>query len=457
MGKLEIYKDGLMLNGKKFYLASGNFHYFRTFKSGWKSRLQKMKDFGLTAVQTYVPWNLHEPEPGEFNFEGNLDLAAFLKTCAEVGLYVMFRPSVYMCSEWDLGGLPYWLLKEEDMCIRTSDVKFLEYLNRYYDRLAKEFVPYLSTNGGPIIAVAVENEYGSFGDDREYVKTVGDKLKAIGVDVPLFTANGWEPTKLKNGSRKEYWNGLDLHELTPEAKASIDECQPDKPVYVAEFWGGRSQQWGGFFKRQTPEETAQKYKKILETGSFVNFYMFCGGTTFGFQNGALVGRYGADTPGAPNRYISFCTSYDVDALVSEEGRATRKYELCSRVLKEFLENNGYEEFAKNIKTPDNTFVSQKIENVMLTQSADLLDNIDNISVVTRKSGKPLTFESVNQAYGFMMYTTYVNNKVSNEKYMLRLEGLHDRALIYGNGEYLGCYMRDRDMPPIIFDVPDGEI
>lgn len=451
--KLIIEKNGLTLNDKPFYLASGDFHYFRCQRGGWKRRLQLMKDFGLTAIQTYVPWNLHEPEKGEFHFEDNLDVAAFLELCSEVGIYVMFRPGVYMCSEWDFGGMPYWLRKERDMCVRTNDPKFMVHLDAYYKRLSKEFVPYLSTNGGPIIAVAVENEYGSFADDREYTKAVGDMLKGYGVDVPLFTANGWEPMKLKNGSHREYWNGLDLHALTPQAKASIDAYQPDKPIYVGEFWGGRSQQWGGYFARQTPEEVAQKYKNLLETGSYVNFYMFCGGTTHGFQNGALVGKYGADKPDAPNRYIPFCTSYDVDAPVSEEGRATEKYKLCSRVLKNYLLENGFEEFAGNIKEAEDTYKAQKISDVKLTQSADLLDNVENISTNIRKSGKPITMEDMDQAYGFILYSTFVNY-TDSQKRMLNIQGLHDRAIVFANGKYIGTCMRDRQSDPIVFDVPE---
>ncbi len=451
--RLVIKKDGLELNGKPFYLASGDFHYFRTLKDGWRRRLQLMKDFGLTALQTYVPWDLHEPEEGEFHFDGNLNVSEFLELCKEMGMYLMFRPSVYMCSEWDFGGMPYWLLKERDMCVRTADPKFIAHLRAYYYRLAKEFIPYLSTNGGPIIAVAVENEYGSFADDREYTRAVGDLLKEVGVDVPLFTANGWEPMKLKNGSQKDYWNGLDLHALTPVAKDSIEAYQPDKPIYVGEFWGGRSQQWGGHFKRQTPEEVAEKYKNLLETGSYVNFYMICGGTTFGFQNGDLVGKYGADIPGAPNRYIPFCTSYDVDAPVSEEGRATRKYEMCSAVLKEYLLNNGFEEFTKNIKDPEKEYKSQRIESIKMTESADLLRNVENIAAAIQKSGKPITMEDMAQAYGFVFYSTYIYY-TDDKRRMLNIQGLHDRAIVFGNSEYLGTCMRDRQSKPITFNIPE---
>ncbi len=463
--KLEIFKDHFTLGGEPFYLASGDMHYFRFFKDGWKRRLQLMKDFGLTAVQTYVPWNMHEPEKGEFNFSGNLDIAAFLEMCQKTGLKVMLRPSPYMCSEWDWGGLPYWLLKERDIAIRTSDPKFMEHLKSYYIRLAKEFIPYLSTNGGPIIAVAVENEYGSFTDDFDYIKQIGELLIELGVDVPLFTANGWEPMKLKNGSiqkdsikgldNKDYFNALDLHALTDAAKASYDAFQPDKPIYIAEFWGGRSQQWGGYFKRQTASDVAANYKSLLEKGVFVNFYMFCGGTNFGFQNGGLVGRFGADTLDAPNRFIPFATSYDVDAPISEYGFPTKKYFECKKVLQEFKKANGIADDSSDKVLEDYDIKTQEIKNVKLEKSADLLDNLENLSVKTKQSGVPLTFENLDQAYGFMVYSTKVPYSDDSLR-ELNIRGLHDRALVFGNGEYLGCVMRDRTSEPIRFKVPkDG--
>lgn len=451
--KLSIEKEGLFLNEKPFFLASGDMHYFRFFnKEGWRRRLQLMKDFGLSAVQTYVPWNLHEPEKGEFHFEGNLDLAAFLQLCQEIGLYVMLRPSVYICSEWEFGGMPYWLKKEKNLCPRTSDPRFMAHMRSYYERLSKEFVPYLSTNGGPVIAVAVENEYGSFGDDAAYLQATGDLLQELGVDVPLFTAGGWEPMKLKNGGNPAYWNALDLHLLTPEAKASIDAYQPDKPIYIAECWGGRSQQWGGHLKRQTPEAVAEKYKNVMEAGAYVNLYMFCGGTNFGFMNGALVGRYGADIPGATNRYIPFCTSYDVDAPVSEAGVVSRKYMLCSRVLKTYLETHGFAEQAAAIREPQQNLKFQSIRDVKLTESCDLLENVERLAVKACSSALPLTFEDMDQAYGYMLYSSFIRY-TDDQQRVLNIQGIHDRAIVFGNGHYLGTCMRDREFAPIAFTVP----
>ncbi|MGN0179694.1 MAG: beta-galactosidase [Monoglobaceae bacterium] len=450
---LEIHKNSLALGGEPFYLASGDMHYFRFFKDGWRRRLKLMKDFGLTAVQTYVPWNMHEPEEGEFRFGGNLDIGEFLRTCDEVGLKVLFRPSPYICSEWDFGGLPYWLLKKDGIGIRTYEPIYMECLKNYYERLTKEFVPYLSTNGGPIIAVAVENEYGSFGDDRRYIAEVGNLLRELGVDVPLYTANGFEPFKLLTGSRPEYWTTIDLHELTEEARSSIMGYQSDKPIMIGEFWAGRSQQWGGCFKRQTAEDVAKLYKSIIDQGAYVNFYMFCGGTNFGFHNGALEGRYGADLPGAPNRYIPFATSYDVDAPVTEYGYPTEKYFACKRVLREYLEAQGIP-FTGSDDDAAPKCETQSIDSVKLTKAADLLDNAEVLAKGIRKSGMPLTFETMNQDYGFMLYSTDIEYTDDAER-LIRINGLHDRAMIFGNGKYLGCMMRDRKSEDIRFTVPNG--
>ena len=450
--KLEIRKDGLFLDDKPFYLASGDMHYFRFFKEGWRRRLQLMKDFGLTTLQTYVPWNLHEPQHGEFHFEDNLDLGAFLEMCDEIGLKVLLRPGVYICSEWDFGGMPHWLQAIPNMCLRSCDEAFLECAKTYYTRLAKEFIPYLSTNGGPIIAVAVENEYGSFGDDADYIRWTGDLMKELGVDVPLFTANAHEGFKLYNGTRKEYWAGIDIHNLNDEMAKPIREYQPDKPIYVAEFWAGRGIQQGGYFARQTPQTVAEHYKEILDLGAYVNFYMFCGGTNYGFMNGALVGKYNCGVANMENIYIPFGTSYDVDAPVTEYGEPTEKYFMCKQILRDYMESNGFEFGGSDETKLTNKVPTQKISDITLTQSADVLSQAENLCTKKCTTGKPLTMDALGQDYGFVLYTTKINY-TDDIKRMLVIEGLHDRAMVYGNGEYLGTYMRDRDNEPITFVVP----
>ena len=172
MKSIEIRKDGLYLDGEKFFFLGGEFHYFRTMVGGWRRRLELMRDFGITVVTTYVPWNMHEPKPGEYCFEGHLDLEAFLSLVDELGMKVYIRPSPYMCGEYEFGGLPSWLLRDRTMCLRSSDPAFMSAVERYYNVLLPKLVPFLHKNGGPIILAAVENEYGSFGNDMEYMNVI---------------------------------------------------------------------------------------------------------------------------------------------------------------------------------------------------------------------------------------------------------------------------------------------
>ncbi|MDP4134009.1 MAG: beta-galactosidase [Bacillota bacterium] len=442
---LKIYKDKLTLGDKPFYIASGDMHYFRFFKGGWERRLRLMKDFGLTCVQTYVPWNMHEPEKGEFHFEDNLDIGAFLSLCDKIGLKVLLRPSPYMCSEWDFGGLPYWLLKDREMCIRSSDERYMQHVRSYTKRLCKEFVPYLSTNGGPIIAVAIENEYGSFGNDHEYLKQVQEILEENGVSgIPFFTANGPDMFKMDNGTLPEYWAGVDTRFVNETIKEQVNNYQNDKVHIVCEQWDGCAQQWGGVFRRQTAEEASRNYESSLKSGFMVNFYMFCGGTNFGFYNGALVGTFRADVPNAKNRYIPFTTSYDVDAAVTESGEPTEKYYEMKKVLCKHLGLEYTEE-------PFNHEV-QAIGKVNLKEAAPFFENADDIADKKVFSNNVKCMEDLDQDFGFIMYTTFIKHQDDYERELI-MEGLHDRATVYGNGQYLGEYMRDRKDEPVKFTVP----
>ena len=445
---LEIGENEVTLSGKPFYIASGDMHYFRVFKSGWARRLKLMRDFGLTCVQTYVPWNLHEPEKGQYDFSGNLDLAEFIKLCGEYDLKVLLRPSVYLCGEWDFGGLPYWLLKDKNINIRCSEEPYMTHVEEYTRRLCKEFVPLLSTNGGPIIAVAVENEYGSFSNDTNYLRKTMEILKSEGVDVPLFSASGPELKHLKWGSLPELWSGIDTREGTKEAKENLDIFNGGvkKPYIVSEQWAGCAQQWGGVFNRQSTEEACSHYKTSLENGYYVNFYMFCGATNFGFMNGALEGKYRADVPGAKDRYIPYLTSYDVDAPVNEYGQPTEKYYALKKILCEHL-GKPYEENVCEHKL--NAFGTVKLE-----KSAPLFENLENVADKCVFSPALKTMEELSQDYGFILYSTVLDYTDDNQRRLV-IDGLGDRATVYGNGKYLGTIYRDRE-DDIRFKIPkDG--
>ncbi len=444
---LEIHENGVTLGGKDFYIASGDMHYFRFFKEGWRRRLELMRDFGLTCVQTYVPWNMHEPEEGVFDFSGNLNIAEFIRLCDEVGLKVMLRPSPYMCGEWDMGGLPWWLLKNADVKIRCSDESHMKYVRRYTKRLCEEFVPLLSTNGGPIIAVAVENEYGSFGNDSDYIREMVQILKDNGVDVPLYSADGDTIKHITWGSLPELWTGFDSREGSENAKTLIQSFSDKKrPPIMTEQWAGCAQQWGGVFNRQSVEEASRHYKKSLELGFYVNFYMFCGGTNFGFMNGANFGVFRADVPHAKLRYIPFTTSYDVDAPVNEYGEPTEKYYALKKILAEYLGKEYKEEEPVKVKTAS----YGKAE---LTSSAPFFGNEDAASYQKILSKATKTMEEVSQGYGFILYETFLE-PTDTDKRTLRINDLHDRATVYADGKYLGTMYRDRD-DEVSFTIPKG--
>jgi beta-galactosidase len=445
MGKLEILKDGLKLDGKDFYLASGDMHYFRIMPGGWKRRLELMKDFGLTAVQTYIPWNMHEPEKGKFKFEGILNLRAFIEMVDDTGLKVMLRPSPYICSEWDMGGLPSWLLKSGNICLRSTDPEFMDHVKSYTERLCKEFVPYLSTNGGPVIAVAIENEYGSYGTDREYLSSLMEFLSENGVNVPFYTASGYDIYKLFYGNCKDTWAGVDYRTESALAISKLREYQPDKPPLVCEYWDGRAMHWGREFSHREGEPVAKAYREALDLGAYVNFYMFCGGTSFGFMSGA---SYVDNSPGEkynPQRYVPHATSYDVDAVVSENGVPTPKYYACRRELDQYL---GKPERKPN--PPE--YRTQEIRGVSLTEIALLFDNLENLAERTVKSANVKTMEELGQDYGFILYSKnleYTDDRVRR----IHIDDVHDRATVYVNGKYIGTYTRDEISEPIEFVIP----
>ncbi len=444
---LTMDKDKLYLDGKEWYFAGGSFHYFRTLPGGWRRRLKLMRAFGLTAVQTYVPWNLHEPEKGRFDFSGRLDLGAFLGMCAEEGLYVFLRPSPYICAECDLGGLPYWLLNDRDCLFRTTDEPYFSHVRAYTERLAREFVPYLSTNGGPILAVALENEYGSFGMDRAYLRALQSLYVSLGVDVPLYTAGGGDAFKMYYGGFPDVWAGLDLGRGVPGEAKARKRFQPDTPVLVSEFWGGRAQQWGGRFMRQKPEAVAANYAEALAAGAYVNFYMFCGGTNFGFFSGANHGTFRGDVPNARERYIPFTTSYDVDAPVSEAGNATEKYRLCRAVL---ARARGMRE--EDLSPIPEDAPVQAAGPVSFRESRCLFEPsvLDALTSTRTMSGNCRTMESLGQGYGWILYTTELYASDEGESYELLIDGLHDRAYIRVDGEFRGMLTRDRDCEPVRF-------
>ena len=438
MNKLTFDKDSFYLDGKPFHMIAGDIHYFRIHQNDWAKRLDLAVDFGLNTVQTYVPWNAHEPQKGKFNFEGMLDLGAFLKLCQEKGLKVLLRPSPYICSEWEFGGLPSRLLKDREIVVRSSDPKYLKEVKEYYDRLIPEFLPYLATRGGPIIAVAIENEYGSYGNDHTYLRSLADMLRDGGVDVPFYTTDGDRNYLLTFGrENSDNFFGVNYRATlgtSAHAAKIARENGSDKPYFVGEFWAGRAMQWGEPFKHRPPAETSEGFKEALYLGGHVCFYMFSGGTNFGFMGGADYGTSFSSRQGETAHFMPQTTSYDVDALISEDGRPTEKYFLCRDVLDEFLGKEKREHIAPEKQTQGLT--------VTLTESADLFENIDALTEKREFSVRPKPMEDYGQNSGLILYSTTLN--AFNEIHMrIQPYKYRDRANIYVDSEWFATYMRDR--------------
>lgn len=446
--KMEITKDGFFLSGKPYNLISGDIHYFRIYPTEWRRHLLLAKAFGLNTIQTYVPWNLHEPEKGKFNFDGHLDLCAFLSLADEMGFKVLLRPSPYICSECDFGGLPDWLAFE-DIDIRCSDERYLSHVKDYYEVLMKKIVPFLSTNGGPVIMVGIENEYGGSGYDKNYLLSLKNMMEELGIDVPFYTTDNYDGA-LMMGSLDNVMRGANFRSNVGTAEKFFSfgkKMYPQFPFFVGELWAGRAIYWGEPYKKRDPAETAEAYRECLERG-FVNFYMFSGGTNFGFFSGGLIDRSFSPRPGTPIRYIAHTTSYDEDALVTENGLPTEKYYLCRDVL---LESLGKE------KNPDRTLpFAYKVQTpeIQMTECARLFDNLDALTEKTAESVNAVSFEKLGAQGGFVLYETDAEGWRDCGKRSVIIGGLADRATVYDGETYLGCADRDRDGETILADGTD---
>ena len=420
---------------------AGDIHYYRIYPGGLRRRLDFMKAFGITVLQTYVPWNLHEPEKGQFCFEGLCDLEGFLKLAQEMGFKVLLRPSPYICSEWDMGGLPYWLLKEK-MSLRSHDPRFMRHVADYYKVLCPVFVPYLESHGGPIIATCIENEYGSYGMDAAYLRQLMELLQQNGVDGKFYTTDGYSPAYLQYGHIPGVWAGVNYRIESKIALDALKAVQPAQPALIGEYWSGRAIHKGEPYAPRAVEDVAAGFREALENEGLVTFYMFAGGTNFGFMNGANYGRTFGVTEG-DLKYIPHATTYEEDALLNEQGLPTEKYFACRKVWWDFL---GQPE-----PPMPNLSYEPQTPTIRITEAASLWEQVDYSKAV--ESIEPLSMEELGQDYGYILYRTEVIG--CGAPMALKIPGLRDRVDVYLNRRYLGTLMRDRP-ETVKMDLPAGE-
>ncbi len=434
MKAFDYNSKGFFLSGKPFKILSGAIHYFRVVPEYWEDRLRKLKECGFNTVETYVCWNLHEPKEGLFDFSGMLDLGKYIDTAKELGLMCIVRPGPYICAEWDFGGLPSWLLNYRSMRIRCMDKLFLEKETRYLDKVFEIIRPRLVTNGGNVIMVQVENEYGSYGNDHEYIEFLADYYKKQGIDVPLFTSDGPGELYYGGGSRKNLLATGNFGSNWEGSFGFMKEYYPEYPLMCAEFWEGWFDTWYDPHHRRVPDDVDQQLDGMLSAGGNVNFYMFCGGTNFGFTNGANIYE----------KYSPTTTSYDYDAILTESGDLTERYFKVRNVIEKHFG-----------KLPPITVADKPKKaygEVNITETARLFDNLQNITSVI-KSAYPLNMEEVGVDFGFVLYSCCIDYKVEEE---LIIEPVRDRVLIFVNGAYKGVKERDRQNDKVVIKNNCGE-
>ncbi|WP_418936880.1 beta-galactosidase [Paenibacillus anseongense] len=434
MAILHARDKQFFLDGEPFQILSGAIHYFRVVPEYWEDRLLKLKACCFNTVETYVPWNLHEPQENAYNFEGIADLERFITLAGELGLHVIVRPSPYICAEWEFGGLPAWLLQYTYMKLRCMDATYLMKVDRYYDELIPRLTRLQSTNGGPIIAMQIENEYGSYGNDTAYLTYLREGLTKRGVDVLLFTSDGPEDGMLQGGTVPGTLATVNFGSRPEEAFEKFREYRADEPLMCMEYWNGWFDHWLKPHHTRDAGEVADVFDCMLRAGASVNFYMFHGGTNFGFYNGANFGE----------KYEATITSYDYDSPLSECGDETEKFRAVRSVIARYLEMDEKEFPAFPAPIPKKSY-----GRVALTEKADLLGQLAQLSTPVKRTC-PEPMEMLGQSYGFIVYSTQVSGPRTGEK--LHLQEVHDRAQVFLDGVYQDTIER-WDPRPLPLDIP----
>ena len=408
-----------LLDGEPFQMISGEMHPARIPSEYWRHRIQMAKAMGCNTISMYIFWNYHESEEGIFDFSTeNRNIGEFIRIVEEEGMWLIVRPGPYVCAEWDLGGIPPYLLDIPDIKLRTLDPRFMAAAERYMSRVAEVIRPYLITKGGPILMIQIENEYGSFSNDRNYMLRLRDVWAANGIDVPTFTGDGPTVKMLEGGTLPGSAVGLDPGSSQSDFDLAA-KINPGVPVFSSETYPGWLTHWGEEWAEPDTVELLKEVKFLMDNRKSFNLYVVHGGTNFGFTAGANSGRKG---------YEPDITSYDYDAPVNEQGRATPKYMALRRLIGSYL--------PKKEKLPPIPDSIPAIE-VTLTFPMRFTSIWDNLpQPVTSEEPRP--FEEYGQHNGFVLYRKELTGRKSGK---LAVKDIHDYATVFLNGEYLGSLDR----------------
>ncbi len=407
-----------LMDGKPYQIISGEMHYPRIPREYWQDRFRKARAMGLNTITTYAFWNVHEPSPGVYDFTGQNDIAEYIREAQAAGLNVILRPGPYVCAEWEFGGYPSWLLKDKSLVLRSQNPAYTEAVHRWLTRLGQEIRPLLLKNSGPIIAIQLENEYGSFGNDKGYLERLKKELINSGMaDTLLYTADG--PLQISKGSLPEFPAVINFGTGNAEKSFSqLAKQRPDGLRMAGEYWAGWFDHWGEKHHVTDGNKEAAEFRWMLEHGYSVSMYMFHGGTNFGWMNGANFD--------SKKNYQPITTSYDYDAPLDEKGEPRAKFSAFRKVI---VDITGITPPQLPEQTPRTAF---PVKPIMLT--ASLWSNLPK--PISSKS--LLTFEDLDQAYGYVLYRTTINE---GDGGTLVLNGLHDYAQIYIDQKLVGALDR----------------
>ena len=412
-------------------IRAGELHYCRIPRVEWPARLAVANSMGINTVSTYVFWNLHERRRGVFNFEGEIDFGAFITACQKQGMKVIVRPGPYVCAEWELGGIPGWVLAERDVKLRSTDPRFLDPAKRWMRTVGELLAPLSAEKGGPVLMVQLENEYGAYGSDAEYLRAIEGALREGGYDGKVFTCDAASKKALRNGGLDQMFKAVNFGRDAPRAFRTLEQVAPGQTRFTAEHWVGWFDQWGRPHHVVETRAKAADLEWMMTNGVSFNMYMFHGGTTRGFWTGAnWDGRYRPTT-----------TSYDYSAPLDESGRPTPKYHAFRSIITKYLPKGSVPD-VPDIDPPGT------IGSLPLTENRALLGAVPPGEV----REPPVTMEQLGQITGFMLYRTKIDGPVDDP---LVLGEVKDRAHVVVDGKLVGIAGRSVDRATVELALGSG--
>ncbi len=434
MSTFQIGDQDFLLDGQPYRILSGALHYFRVHPDLWADRIHKARLMGLNTIETYVAWNAHAPSAGEWDVSGGLDLGRFLDLVAAEGMHAIVRPGPYICAEWDNGGLPAWLFRDERVGVRRLEPRYIAAVTEYLERVYEIVVPRQVDSDGPVVLVQIENEYGAYGADKDYLAELVRVTREAGITVPLNTVDQPTDQMLADGSIPGLHKTASFGSRAAERLVTLRTHQPTGPLMCMEFWNGWFDDWGTHHHTTDSDLTARDLDAILSVGGSVNFYMFHGGTNFGLTNGA----------NDKGRYAAITTSYDYDAPLDEAGNPTDKFFAFRDVIARYA--------PVPEEVPAEAVPAPQLS-VPLFERSNLFPLLDDLGHASRHDTLP-TFDDLGHDRGIAVFTTILQG---NGPGVLSFDEVRDRAWIFLDGAPVGVLARDAHEQAIVLPRSTGEL